>query len=83
MYEDNNACIKMINNPVISKRNKHIEIDCHLIRDHVSEGNIEVVKIPTEDQRADILTKNLGNTDFRRFAELVLYIPSPRGTDRL
>ena len=83
MYEDNSACVKMVNNPVISKRNKYIEIDCHFIRDHVNENNIEVVKIAASDQRADLLTKNLPNNDFKKFTNLILHTPSLRGTDRL
>ena len=40
IHEDNRACIKMIENPIISERNKHVEIDCHFIRDHHELGNI-------------------------------------------
>ncbi len=72
MYEDNQACIKMIENPVISERNKHIEIDCHFIRDHYNMENISITHIGTEDQIADILTKNLSINPFKRHRSKML-----------
>ena len=66
IHEDNRACIKMIENPIISERNKHVEIDCHFIRDQHELGNIKMVHIATDKQTADILTKNLNRTTFER-----------------
>jgi len=40
MFEDNRACIKMIENPMVSERNKHIELDVHFVRDHHVLGSI-------------------------------------------
>ena len=47
MFKDNRACIKMIKNPVISGRNKHVELDYHFVRDDHKMGNIAVKKIET------------------------------------
>ena len=59
VYEDNSACIKMVENPVISARNKFIELDCHFARYHHDRKDIKLKKISTKLQRADMLTKNL------------------------
>ena len=72
IYEDNNACIKMIENPVVSGKNKFVELDMHFIRDHWNAKQISMKKIPTHDQRADILTKNLGTVDFGRHCDSIL-----------
>ena len=40
MYEDNRACVLMVENPIVSGRNKHIEIDCHFIRDLYKSGEV-------------------------------------------
>ena len=48
LYEDKKACIKMIENPVISGRNKYVELDCHFVRNHCRIGNIEMQKISTK-----------------------------------
>ena len=70
MYEDNSVCVKMMNNLMISKRNKYIEIDCHFIRDHLNQGYVEIIKIAAGDERDDLLTKNLPNNDFKKFTNL-------------
>ena len=45
-------------------RSKHIDIQCHHIRDCV-QGKIMLLQyIPTEDQDADILTKALTRSKF-------------------
>ena len=72
VYEDNAACIKMVENPVVSGRNKYIELDCHFVRDHCKIGNIEMCKVSTKLQRADVLTKNLPRADFDRHVSALL-----------
>ena len=34
IYEDNSACIKMVENPVVSGKNKFVELNIHFVRDH-------------------------------------------------
>ena len=72
LYEDNKACIKMIENPVISGRNKYVELDCHFVRDHHLLKHIRVKKISTQHQRADLLTKNLARSSFDKHTDAVL-----------
>ena len=72
LMEDNSACVKMIKNPVVSGRNKHIELDQHFVRDHHQLGHIRVVKIDTEDQTADLLTKNLPRATFEKHRDSLL-----------
>ena len=73
------ACKKMFENPVVSGRNKHVENDCHFVRDHHELGNIEVVMVSTKDQQADILTKNLPRPLFEHHVSNLLN----KGGDRL
>ena len=72
IYEDNEACIKMIENPVVSGKNKFVELDMHFIRDHWASEHIRMKKISTREQRADILTKNLGTADFQKHRDTLL-----------
>ena len=41
------------------ERTKHIEIDCHLVRDKVKDKVIKLFYTPTHTQLADLLTKAL------------------------
>lgn len=71
IFCDNTSVIAISNNPVLHQRTKHIDIRYHFIRDHITNGEIELYFIPTEYQLADIFTKPLDEPTFTRLkAEL-------------
>ena len=59
IYEDNQGCIAISENPVMHQRTKHIDIRHHFVRERVESGDIKLEYIPTENQLADLLTKPL------------------------
>ena len=54
---DNQAAIKLMHNPIVSQRSKHIDIAYHFARQRVIDGTITLSYIPTEEMIADTLTK--------------------------
>jgi hypothetical protein len=51
--------MKIVKNPIIHVRTKHIEVHYHFIRKNVILGQMELAHVPTIDQLANILTKSL------------------------
>lgn len=64
---DNNAAMKLTKNPEFHARTKHIELRHHFLREQVLEGNINVVRVDTKDNLADIFTKPLARAAFESF----------------
>ncbi|KAJ9545521.1 hypothetical protein OSB04_025228 [Centaurea solstitialis] len=57
IYIDNNSALSIVNNPVKHSKTKHIEIKYHFIRDCNEKKIIQVLKVHTNDQYADLFTK--------------------------
>ncbi|GJX94255.1 putative ribonuclease H-like domain-containing protein [Tanacetum coccineum] len=57
IYIDNESTICIVKNPVYHSKTKHIAIRHHFIRDAYEKKLIQVLKIQTDDNVADLLTK--------------------------
>ncbi|GKC11994.1 hypothetical protein Tco_1008776 [Tanacetum coccineum] len=71
IYIDNESTICIVKNPMFHSKTKHIAIMHHFIRDAYEKKLIQVLKIHTDDNVADLLTKAF---DVSRFNFLIVNI---------
>ncbi|GKC66150.1 putative ribonuclease H-like domain-containing protein [Tanacetum coccineum] len=57
IYIDNESTICIVKNPIFHSKTKHIEIRHHFIRDSNEKKLIQMIKIHTDKNVADLLTK--------------------------
>ena len=58
-------------NPVFHAKTKHIEVKYHFIREMLEKKLMKLVKVHTDDNPADLLTKSLPSEQFAHCRALV------------
>ena len=69
-FVDNEAAIKLAHNPEM-QRTKHIETRHFYVKECVQETLLEVERISSQDQLADIMTKSLFKLRFRMLCQAI------------
>ncbi|KIW90700.1 uncharacterized protein Z519_08483 [Cladophialophora bantiana CBS 173.52] len=62
IHIDNDSANAVANNPGNSNRLKHLEVSYHFVREKIQQGEIELVRVPSSENIADMLTKPLNGT---------------------
>ena len=75
IHEDNQGCIALAKNFMVTKRSKHIRIRFHYLRQQLAEGIITLEYIASEENIADLLTKALKRPTFIKLRDLMVVTP--------
>jgi hypothetical protein len=67
-----NPTIRMAKSDKFTKQTKHIALKYQHFCSHVKNGCIEISYCPTEDQKANLLTKPLAGTAFFRLRHMLI-----------
>jgi len=66
VYQDNKSTILLASNPTQHSRTKHINTKYHFVRDQVSNGEVKIQYLSTEEMIADIFTKAVSKFKLRK-----------------
>ena len=77
LYADNTSAIRVIENPIFHGRTKHIEVDCHFIRDEFKRDVTSLLHVSIELQIADILTKGFPRPRHQFLVGKLMLVDSP------
>ena len=64
VYCDSQSALHIARNPAFHSRTKHIGVQYHFVREVVEEGSVDMQKIHTKDNLADVMTKPINADKF-------------------
>ena len=74
MYEDNEGAIQITKHPISNSNSKHIDVRRDFLRELVERKEMETIRVSTEYQHADFLTKALPEKEFYFHRGIVMHL---------
>ena len=72
VFEDNNGALILATTPRMTPRSKHIAVPYHFFREHVTNGTVQIFKVESDQNKADIFTKGLERVKFQSLRTLLM-----------
>ena len=83
LHSNNQATISISHHPELHARTKHIDIEMHFLRDHIKDGMIDTIYVPSKSNLANIFTKPLMKPLHCQLTEAIGVVPGQRGVLRI
>ena len=77
LLSDNISVTYLATNPVLHARTKHIEIGQHFLQDKIMQHQLLVHHVSSDEQIADVFTKDLPTSSFLGFGSKLTVLTSP------
>lgn len=68
---DNIGAVYLSKNATTGSRTKHIDTRYHFVREYIEDGVVKVQFVRSENNNADIFTKNLNTETFARHCDAI------------
>ncbi|KAG2781450.1 hypothetical protein PC129_g20327 [Phytophthora cactorum] len=81
LYQDNQAAITVLTEIKGNNKTKSVNLKYHKARDYHERGEFEARYCPSTDMLADVSTKPLGLTLFKKFRQQLNVMPIPMVVD--
>jgi hypothetical protein len=75
---DNQSTVAVAHNPIASDRSRHINVKHRKVQELISQQVMSVTWVPTTEQLADILTKQMARPQYERLRRLLHLLPRMR-----
>ena len=77
VYEDNEACLNIANahGSQWSQETKHVQVKHFAVREDVRDKRVEIRRVDTSENIADMFTKALGRVKFQKFRKMMGVVP--------
>lgn len=72
VFEDNNGALILATVPRMTPRSKHIAVPYHFFREHVTNGTVQIFKVASDQNKADLFTKGLDKIKFQALRSLLM-----------
>jgi len=72
VHVDNIGAIFLANNKTTGARTKHIDVRYHFVREYIKEGKVLIEFVRSEDNDADLMTKNVTGEIYERHSDKML-----------
>ena len=72
LHCDSQSAIMLAKNPVFHAKTKHIAVKYHFIRDVLEDKLMELMKVHTDDNPTDLVTKGLASERFAQHCRALM-----------
>ena len=71
LHCNNQSCMGIAKNPVFHAKTKHVDVKYHFIKELIEDKQLQLVKVHTTENLADLLTKGLPKESFEQCRTLL------------